>query len=151
MKKIRFVLLSILALVMFSSCDDMKAVMSLIPKFDGKLPNVIAGKFAYFANENDKDNGEYTRRYDFNNKENKFTLYISTGPGDAYKKVITGKYSVAYTTYTITESNGTIKFEYDDGSDSTSTEFYYYASTLDGPQYILLSDERTYYYWGELN
>ena len=140
MKKFLIVLLAVLSLISLSSCDDMKALMDLIPKFDGNLPNNISGQYAYFRTEEDKAAGIYTKLYSFSSKTGIFTAKDESA-------VRSGKYEVSYKTYAITECNGTIKLSFDDGS-TESYDFYYYATAVDGPEYIRLSDGRTYYYWG---
>ena len=47
MKKI-FIVLSLLSLLVLSSCDDIKGVLEILPKFDSDLPNNISGSYAYF-------------------------------------------------------------------------------------------------------
>ena len=149
MKKIglKIVLLAVLACFMVTSCDDMKALMSLIPKFDGKLPNAISGKFAHFSNEANMEIGNYDILYTFNSIEGTFKRESSTGISDT-PKTETGTYSVAYDTYTITESNGKIYLTFENGT-SEILGFYYFATATTGPEYIKLSDKKTYYYWGK--
>ena len=139
-KKFLTMLLVAISLVALTSCDDMKALFDLIPKFDGNLPNNISGKYAYFASEKDKVAGIYTKYYSFNSKDGTFIEIEENS-------MKTGKYSVSYKTYAITECNGTIVFTYDDESEE-HLDFYYYATAIDGPEYIKLSDGKTYYYWG---
>ena len=140
-KKFFIVVLAVLSLMSLSSCDDMKALMDLIPKFDGNLPNNISGKFAYFRTEEEKAAGTYSKLYSFKSKDGTFTVTDESSSRS-------GKYSVSYKTYAITECNGTISFVYDDDGSASSLDFYYYATAVDGPEYIKLSDGRTYYYWG---
>lgn len=138
---IRKSILLLFSLLMLSSCDDINAVLSLLPKFDSSLPNNISGTFAYFSSEENMDRGEYDRVYRFDSRSGSFTLSV-TGENQR-----SGKYKVEYRTYAITECNGTIVLAFDDGS-SESLEFYYYATAVGGPEYIRLSDRKTYYYWG---
>ncbi len=139
-KKFLALILAVFSLIMLTSCDDMKALFDLIPKFDGNLPNNISGKFAYFASEEDKASGTYTKYYSFNSKEGTFVEREEN-------TIKTGNYKVSYKTYAITECNGTITFTYDDESE-VALDFYYYATAVDGPEYMKLSDGKTYYYWG---
>ena len=55
----------------------------------------------------------------------------------------TGSYSVQYTTFTVTECNGKISLFLDDGK-KKSRNFYWSASALSGPEYLLLDDGRKY-------
>lgn len=144
----RIILMAIISCFLLSSCDDVKAVMSLIPKFDGKLPNVISGKYAYFPGE-DKSEG-YGILYTFDSNAGTFKREKSTGDSDT-PITVKGSYSVEYDTYTITKSNGNIFLYYEDGT-SEFLRFYYYATATDGPEYIKLSDDDktlTYYYQGK--
>ena len=50
MKKF-FLALSIISLLILSSCDDIKGVLEILPKFDNSLPNTVSGSYAYFESE----------------------------------------------------------------------------------------------------
>lgn len=142
MKKV-FVVLSLVSLLLLSSCDDVKGVLELLPKFDSNLPNNISGSYAYFDSEEAKDRGEYTRLFTFDSKENTYTFTFSTDEGVIKDS---GKYSVRYTTYKITECNGVISLENQD-KEKRDISFYWYSSALSGPEYLMLDDGRTYLYW----
>lgn len=135
----------IISLFSLTSCDDIKSLMSLIPKFDGKLPNNIAGSYAYFRNDEERDAGTYSKLYKFNSKENTFTETVDT----TTRK---GSYTVSYTTYAITECNGTLTLNFED-SPSEIYQFYFYSTAVDGPEYLRLAEVgstiyKIYYYWG---
>ncbi len=141
----RFALLFIvISLFTLTSCDDVKSLMSLIPKFDGNLPNNIAGSYAYFRSEEEKTNHEYSKLYKFNSKENTFTETVGT-------TTRSGSYTVSYKTYAITECNGTLTLRFDTDA-SEIYDFYFYATAVDGPEYLRLADAdgayKIYYYWG---
>ena len=139
--------LSILFLVLFllvlTSCDEINGVLDLMPKFDSSLPCVISGSYAYFESEEAEERGEYTQLYVFDSKEGKYTYTLSTEDGI---KMETGSYSVQYTTFTVTECNGKISLFLDDGK-KKCRDFYWSASALSGPEYLLLDDGRKYIYW----
>lgn len=142
MKKF-FLALSIISLLILSSCDDIKGVLEILPKFDKSLPNTVSGSYAYFESEEKKDKGEYTRLLTFNSKDETFTFVLSDENGVKTEK---GKYKVQYNAYKITECNGTITFLFDDGRKKDSS-FYWCASALSGPDYLMLDDGRKYLYW----
>lgn len=134
----------IFSLFMLTGCDDINAVISLLPKFDTALPNNLDGKWAYFDSKEDRLNNEFSRQFTFDSKEQKFKLEIA-GVGTITKS---GSYSVQYKTYTITECNGTLTLYYEDNS-VEKFDFYYKATAIDGPEYITLSNSGTYYYGGK--
>lgn len=138
-KKLILFMIIVCSIFALTSCDDVKALMELVPKFDGNLPNNIAGKYAYFASEVDKEAGTYTTLFSFDSKEDTFTESFEGGAKS-------GKYIVDYKTYAITECNGTITLKYDDGN-IESHQFYFLASAINGPEYIII-DKKQYYYWG---
>lgn len=144
MKKILTICVLIFSLFMLTGCDDINAVISLLPKFDTTLPNNLDGKWAYFDSEEERLNNEFTRQFTFDSKEQRFKLEIS-GAGTITKS---GSYSVQYKTYTITECNGTLTLYYEDNS-VEKYNFYYKATAIDGPEYITLSNSGTYYYGGK--
>ncbi len=144
MRKGFALLLIVVSLFALTSCDDVKSLMGLIPKFDGNLPNNIAGTYAYFRNDEEKADYAYSKLYKFNSKENTFTETVDTTTRG-------GTYTVSYKTYAITECNGTLTLNFDSGS-SEIYQFYFYATAVDGPEYIRLADDdgiyKDYYYWG---
>ncbi len=142
MKKVSIILLLILLLFTLTSCEDINAILSLLPKFDTSLPNNISGKWAYYENEEYKAINQYSRLFTFDSKERKFTYEDTIG----IKK--NGSYNVEYKTYAISECNGTITLYYEDNS-VISYEFYYKATATDGPDYLVLSNNGTYYYRGK--
>lgn len=142
----RRLLLSVLFVSLFTltSCDMMNTLKGVIPKFDGNLPNNIAGSYAYFRSDEEKTNGEYSKLYKFNSKENTFTETVGT-------TTRSGSYTVSYKTYAITECNGTLTLRFDTDA-SEIYDFYFYATAVDGPEYLRLADAdgayKIYYYWG---
>ena len=149
MKKFRnkIILLTIAVCFLFSSCDEVESILGLIPKFDGNLPNVISGKFAYYEDEDYMGvDGGYTTLYSFNSQDGTFIRRDATGFSDQIER--SGTYEVEYYTFTTTESNGVIHLYYDDG-EKINLEFYFKATATKGPEYIKLSDSKTYYYEGK--
>ena len=140
-KRILFFVLFLLFL--FSSCDEINGVMGLLPRFDSNLPNNISGTYVYFESEEAKDKGEYNSLLCFDSKEGTFTYTFSNEEG---VKTERGKYKILYKTYKTTECNGNITFVFEDGREKDSS-FYWYASALSGPEYLMLDDGRTYLYW----
>lgn len=141
MRKKCLLLLSAVALVLtLTSCDQIESLTKVFPRFDSKLPNNVAGKYAYYKTEEDRKAREYTTLFIFTSSDGTFTEKTETEE----KK---GSYSVNYKTYAITECNGTINLNYESGS-SESLEFYFYATAVGGPDYIILGD-KTYYYAGQ--
>lgn len=138
-KKILYITLIIISLFTLSSCDDVKSLFSLLPKFEKSLPNNVAGKYAYYSSNENKENNSYTTLYTFSSKEGTYTKKTEDGEEK-------GTYSVKYKTYAITECNGTITFNDEDGN-SEEYEFYFYATATGGPEYIMLGS-RTYYFSG---
>ena len=139
----RFALLFIvISLFTLTSCDDVKSLMSLIPKFDGNLPNNIAGSYAYYTSEYNKGEGLFSKLYKFNSKENTFTETVGT-------TTRSGSYTVSYKTYAITECNGTLTLRFDTDP-SEIYDFYFYATAVGGPEYLRLADAdgtyKIYYY-----
>ena len=120
MKKILTICVLIFSLFMLTGCDDINAVISLLPKFDTTLPNNLDGKWAYFDSEEERLNNEFSRQFTFDSKEQRFKLEIS-GVGTITKS---GSYSIQYKTYTITECNGTLTLYYEDNS-VEKYNFYY--------------------------
>ncbi len=138
-KRYLYILILILLIFTLSSCDEVSSLMSLVPKFERSLPNNIAGKYAYYSSEENKEANEYTTLYTFSSKEGTFTKDTEDG-------VKEGAYSVEYKTYAITECNGTITLTYENKT-KEEYEFYFYATATKGPEYIMLGS-RTYYYEG---
>ena len=141
-RKLLLGILLLLFLFANTSCDMMETLKGVIPKFDGKLPNVISGKFAYFEDETAKSYGTYSKLYSFNSSDNTFSIKLENEESGG-----SGSYLVKYSKFTITENNGIIYLFYEDGAVEI-LEFYYYATATNGPEYITLSDG-TYYYWGK--
>lgn len=137
-RKYILLLITLIFVILLTSCDKVESLTKLIPKFDNKLPNNIAGKYVYFENEENKEDG-FTTRLTFTSSEGTFTEEAGT----TERK---GTYTVNYKTYAITECNGTINLNYESGN-SESYEFYFYATATGGPEYIMLGD-KTYYYEG---
>ncbi len=138
-KKFILLLIVVIFVSLLTSCDQVKSLTKLIPKFDNKLPNNVAGKYASYETTEAKKAKEYTTLFTFTSAEGTFTKKTETEE----KK---GTYSVNYKTYAITECNGTINLNYESGN-SESYEFYFYATATGGPEYIML-DDKTYYYEG---
>ena len=141
MRKIILILFIVLSLFILTSCDEISGIMSIFPKFSGTLPNNIAGQFASFESEEAKKSGIYSRLYKFDSRNGTFSFNDESVS-------LKGTYSVSYKTYAITECNGIITLTYENGC-VDEMDFYYYATAVDGPEYLMLSDGRTYYYWGE--
>lgn len=142
MRKASIILFIILSLFTLTSCEDINAILSLLPKFDTSLPNNISGKWAYYDGEEEKALNHYSRLFTFDSKEKKFKYEDTFGT----KK--NGSYNVEYKTYAITECNGTLTLYFEDNT-VISYEFYYKATATDGPEYIVLSNNGTYYYRGK--
>lgn len=142
MRKVSIILLIILLLFTLTSCEDISAVLSLLPKFDTSLPDNISGIWSYFDSEEEKNDNHFARQFVFDSKEKKFTYEEAIGT----KK--NGSYKVEYKTYAITECNGTLTLYFEDNS-VVNHEFYYKATAIDGPEYIILSNDGTYYYGGK--
>lgn len=140
MRKMIIILFTALSLLTLTSCDEVRGVLSIFPKFSGTLPNNIAGQFAYFDSDEAKKGGIYSRLYKFDSSNGTFTV-----SDEALS--LKGTYTVSYKTYAITECNGTISFTFENGG-TDELDFYFYATAVDGPEYLMLSDGRTYYYWG---
>ncbi len=138
-KKFILLLITLIFVSLLTSCDQVKSLTKLIPTFDNKLPNNVAGKYASYETTEAKKAKEYTTLFTFTSAEGTFTKKTETEE----KK---GTYSVNYKTYAITECNGTINLNYESGN-SESYEFYFYATATGGPEYIML-DDKTYYYEG---
>ena len=145
MKKISRIFLVVMIMVFLSSCDQVTGLVELAPKFNTSLPNAISGEYAYFETEEDRENGEFTRLLSFSSSTSTFKDTRSLQGGIVTRN---GSYSVSYSTYDITECNGTILMEYEDGEKS-EVGFYFYATAINGPEYLVLSDGRTYWYWGK--
>lgn len=138
-KKLLYISIILITALSLTSCDQVKSLMKIVPKFDNKLPNNVAGKYAYYRNEEEKEAGKYTTLYNFTSTDGTFTKTTESGTEK-------GSYTVKYKTYAITECNGTITLNYEEGS-SESFEFYFYSTAVGGPEYIMLGS-RTYYYEG---
>lgn len=137
-KKYILLLITLIFLSLLTSCDKVESLTKLIPKFDSKLPNNVAGKYAYYNSETDrKENVGYITLFTFTSPEGTFTEKTGT----TERK---GTYSVNYKTYAITECNGTINLNYENGN-SESYEFYFYATATGGPEYMMLGDKKYYY------
>ena len=145
MKKSYRLFLVVMIMVFLSSCDQVKGLVELAPKFNTSLPNAISGEYAYFDSEEDRENGEFTRLLSFSSSTSTFKDTRSLQGGIVTRN---GSYSVSYSTYDITECNGKIVMEYEDGEKS-EVGFYFYATAINGPEYLVLSDGRTYWYWGK--
>lgn len=138
-KKLLHITIILLFILTLSSCDDVKSLVSLLPKFDKNLPNNVAGKYAYYSSGENKTAKEYTTLYKFSSKDGTFTKDTEDGETK-------GTYSVKYKTYAITECNGNITLTDEEGK-SEEYEFYFYSTATGGPEYIMLGS-RTYYYEG---
>ncbi len=136
-KKYILLLITLIFVTLLTSCDKVESLTKLIPKFDNKLPNNIAGRYVYLMDEKDKNAGFITR-FTFTSSEGTFTEETT---GTTERK---GTYSVNYKTYAITECNGTINLNYESGN-SESYEFYFYATATGGPEYMMLDDKKYYY------
>ncbi len=137
MRKRLLLTIIMMLLLVLTSCEEIEGILSILPKFDGNLPNNISGEYAYYASEADKKNHIYTRLYVFNSKDNTFSEYTETTERS-------GTYTVKYKAYAVTECNGILTFDYENGT-SESYSFYFYATAVNGPEYIIFGD-RTYYY-----
>ncbi len=121
--------------LLFIGCDDMKSLMSLIPKFESSLPNVISGKFAYYENETDQSQRIYTELYEFDPINRTFTHSVA-GEDEERK----GSYTYAYSDFIITECNGFLTLAYEDGT-SAAYAFKYEATAVGGPVSITLRQD----------
>ncbi len=72
MKKISRIFLVVMVMVFLSSCDQVKGLVELAPKFNTSLPNAISGEYAYFETEEDRENGEFTRLLSFSSSTSTF-------------------------------------------------------------------------------
>ena len=72
MKKISRIFLVVMIMVFLSSCDQVKGLVELAPKFNTSLPNAISGEYAYFDSEEDRENGEFTRLLSFSSSTSTF-------------------------------------------------------------------------------
>lgn len=136
-KKLLTIIIISIALLTLTGCED---IMNVLPKFEASIPNVITGKYVYFANETDRSNNQYTELYSFNGKDKSFMLNLSDGV------VKEGSFSYEYKSFAISEASGTLKLSFKDG-EKKELSFYFKANSVNGPEYMLLDGVR-YEYWG---
>lgn len=142
MRKIKNILIVLAMAFVLTSCDDIKQIMSIIPKFETDLPNVISGKFAYFESPGDVGYSELlifdpsTMEFSFENVESGTQR---------------GSYSYQYIDFNITICNGTLLLTYEDGR-TERYGFLYEATATDGPSSITLNrngQSKVYVYKGK--
>lgn len=123
-KMMTFIILS-LSLVL-TGCDEVNALIDLVPKFSSDLPNVISGKFAYYEDEQAAADKVYLELFEFDAVNRKFVHSV------AGEETESGTYSYSYLDFTILECNGYLTLSYVDG-DQTRLSFKYEATAVGGP------------------
>lgn len=133
MRKITLLISLIIFLFVFSGCEYIEAIPDLIPSFESSLPNVFSGKYAYYETEEDSVGSvkKYIHLFEFDNINNTF---IHKEAGEPDKK---GTFSYSYNEFIITECNGYLTLNYEDGS-VERYGFLYQASAVGGPQTLTL-------------
>lgn len=141
MRKLSKIVIFLGIVFLLSSCDDIKQIMSLVPKFETDLPNVISGNFAYYEDESNK----YSELYTFNSDTKEFTYT------NVYNGTKRGTYTYEYIDFNITICNGYLTLQLEDGN-SEKYGFLYEATATDGPSSLTLNrngQTRVYVYKGK--
>lgn len=143
MKRLLIVLLSILMLFTLTSCEEIEAVLGLIPKFSTEIPNLVAGKFYSFTTEENEALGIFNDGYIFNSQELTFE-YIAE---EVSKK---GTYEVKYSTFAITECAGKLYLRFESG-EAEIFDFKLECTANGGPEALYLNKELgQYIYMGDV-
>ncbi len=130
--KILLCLFIVVSAFLLTSCDEVDAVKSVIPKFSMSLPNVFSGAYViYPENSESSGNTGFTEAYFFNSKDSTFDY------SDASSFSSGNVFSYKYTTFTTTECTGVITLEFVNGQKKTLS-FVWRATALRGPENLTL-------------
>lgn len=113
-------LLLLLVVLFVSSCDLMNTAIGMIPSFDGDLPNVFNGNFAYFEVPPEDMSGSthlYTSNYKFSAKDHTFEY-----DGEGNVPLESGTYSYTYSSYDIISASGILELVFLEQTESKPPE-----------------------------
>lgn len=127
-KNVLIVISALIFLLFLTGCDQINGLVELIPSFDENLPNVFSGIYTYYENETDSG---YTEYIEFEPVEKTFTYDTS----DAEPR--TGKYEYTYSDFQITQCNGYLTLNFDDGEVITYG-FLFESTAIEGPTRLTL-------------
>ncbi len=129
-KLLQSAILILISLLFLTGCDEVNTIVDLIPSFDENLPNVFSGIYTYYENEADFG---YTEYIEFDPVEKTFTYDTS----EAGVEPRNGKYEYTYSDFQITQCNGYLTLNFDDGEVITYG-FLFESTAIEGPTRLTL-------------